>query len=342
MRSLLAGLVVAAPFVMGLATTPDAPHATTVLTFQDPAIVEQSALLLQDGLFVTTNDSGDTGRVFVVDGTGATVGVTHWADHPTDTEALAPGGPGYVWVGDIGDNLARRSDVTITRVPVGRGERTVRATSYHLTYPGGANDAETLVRDPVSGRLYIATKDVFGGRLYAVPQRLSATGPNRLQPVGRVLPIATDGSFFPDGRHLVVRDYAVATVYAWPSMQQVATFDLPAEPQGEGIAVGPDDTLYLSSEGLHSPVLETRVPAAVRTAMAATPSRSPSATVSPSTGAEPGPATATDHASTHEVWPWVAGGLLALGALAVLVLSLRPSGRRRGPPSGEEEDGAAA
>jgi hypothetical protein len=339
MRSLLAGLAVAAPFVMGLATTPDSPHATTVLTFQDPAIVEQSALILQDGLFVTTNDSGDTGRLFVVDGSGATVGVTHWSDHPTDTEALAPGGPGYVWVGDIGDNLAQRSDVTITRVPVGRGERTVRETSYHLTYPGGASDAETLVRDPVTDRLYIATKNLFGGRLYAVPPRLSATGTNRLLLVGRVLPIATDGAFFPDGRHLVIRNYTVAAVYAWPSMQRVATFDLPAQPQGEGIAVGPDDTLYLSSEGLHAPVLETRVPAAVRTAMAATPSRSPSATTSSSPGAEPGASTATDEASTREVWPWAAGGLLALAALVVGLLSLRRP--RGGPPSGEEEGGSA-
>ena len=195
MRSLLAGLAVAAPFVMGLATTPDSPRATTVLTFQDPAIVEQSALVLQDDLFLTINDSGDTGRVFVVDRSGATVGVTQWSDHPNDTEALAPAGPGYVWVGDIGDNLARRSDVAITRVPVGRGERTVRATSYRLSYPGGATDAETMVRDPVTGRLYIATKNVFGGRLYAVPQQLSATGTNKLRPVGRVLALATDGTW---------------------------------------------------------------------------------------------------------------------------------------------------
>jgi hypothetical protein len=334
-RQLLTGLAVAAPFVMGLASTPDSPRATEVLTFQDPAIVEQSALLLEAGLFVTTNDSGDTGRVFVVDRSGATVGVTHWSDHATDTEALAPAGPGFVWVGDIGDNLGRRSEVTITRVPVGRGDRTVRATSYHLTYPGGANDAETLVRDPVTGRLYIATKNVFGGRLYAVPRQLSATGTNLLQPVGRVLSLATDGAFFPDGRHLVIRDYAVAAIYAWPSMARVATFDLPAEPQGEGIAVGPEDTLYLSSEGLHAPVLETRVPAAVRTAMATHPSRSPSASSAPDV--EPA-STSSDDPATREAWPWVAGGLLALAALVVLVVSLRPAG---GPPSGEEHDGPA-
>src|ERR687893_207498 len=35
--------------------------------FQDPAIVESSGLAVVDGRVVTTNDSGDTGRVFTVD-----------------------------------------------------------------------------------------------------------------------------------------------------------------------------------------------------------------------------------------------------------------------------------
>src|SRR4029077_15944321 len=136
--SALVGLLVAAPFAIGLAVTPDAPHGTVAFSFQDPAIVEASALVLQDGLFLTVNDSGDTGRVFAVDRTGATVGVTHWSDDPTDVESLPPGGPGFRWGGDTGDNLADRSDVTITRIPVGRGDRTVTPTSYRLTYPHGA------------------------------------------------------------------------------------------------------------------------------------------------------------------------------------------------------------
>ena len=63
-----------------------------MFAFQDPAIVESSGLVaLGDGLFVTTNDSGDSGRVFTVDDDGETVGrhrlVRH---HPDDVEALAP------------------------------------------------------------------------------------------------------------------------------------------------------------------------------------------------------------------------------------------------------------
>ncbi len=275
MPSGLVGLLVAAPFALGLAVAPDAPQGTTLFRLQDPAIVEASALVVQGDLFLTTNDSGDSGRVFAVDRTGATVGVTHWSDDPTDVEALAPAGPGQVWVADIGDNSAARSDVTITRVPVGRGESRVSATSYRLTYPRGATDAETLIRNPATGRLYLATKNVFGGILYAVPKHLSASGTNRLTRIGHVVPIATDGAFFPDGRHLVVRDYSSATVYDWPTLERVGSFSLPAQPQGEGIAVGEDDTLYLSSEGLHARFLETRVPAQIRQAIAAESPRRP-------------------------------------------------------------------
>ena len=324
MQHLLAGLAIAAPLAFGVAVTPASPEGHRVLSFDDPAIVEASALVVQDGLFLTTNDSGDTGRVFAVDRSGNTVGVTHWSADPTDTEALAPGGHGFVWVGDIGDNDARRSSVDIARIPVGRGDRTVPATTYRLTYPDGATDAETLLRDPTTGHLYIASKNVFGGLLYAVPEHLDPTGDNRLKVVGRVLPVATDGSFFPDGRHLVVRNYSTAVVYAWPSLHPVGSFPLPAQQQGEGIAVADDGKVYVSSEGLRSPVLEVTLPPKIAAAVAPGVSASPG-TPSPggrntSTPADP---SETEPAS-RDAWPWVAGGLLALVALVVLLRAVRP------------------
>jgi hypothetical protein len=324
MQHLLAGLAIAAPLALGVAVTPASPEGHRVLSFDDPAIVEASALVVQDGLFLTTNDSGDTGRVFAVVRSGRTVGVTHWSADPTDTEALAPGGHGFVWVGDIGDNDARRSSVDIARIPVGRGDRTVPATTYHLTYPDGATDAETLMRDPTTGHLYIASKNVFGGLLYAVPEHLDPTGDNRLKVVGRVLPVATDGSFFPDGRHLVVRNYSTAVVYAWPSLQPVGSFPLPAQQQGEGIAVADDGKVYVSSEGLRSPVLQVTLPpkiaAAVAPAVSASPGTPSPGGTSSSTPADP---SETEPAS-RDAWPWVAGGLLALVALVVLLRAVRP------------------
>jgi hypothetical protein len=327
MHHLLAGLAIAAPLALGVAVTPSAPVGDRVFGFDDPAIVEASALVVEDGLFLTTNDSGDTGRVFAVDDTGHTVGVTHWSDDPTDTEALAPAGHGFVWVGDIGDNLGHRSSIEIARVPIGTGDRTVHATTYRLTYPDRATDAETLMRDPTTGRLYVASKNVFGGVVYAVPEHLDPSRSNRLRPIGRVLPVATDGSFFPDGKHLVVRNYSTAVVYAWPSLQPVGSFPLPHQRQGEGIAVASDGRVYLSSEGPHAPVLRVRLPQqiqdAVRPAVSAAPSP-PASSDSRTAGSSRSTDPAEAEPASRDPWPWVAGGLFGLVALVVLLRALRP------------------
>lgn len=323
MPHLLASLAIAAPLALGVAATPSGPSRHEVFAFDDPAITEASALVVSDGLFMTLNDSGHTGNVFVVDESGSTVGVTHWKDHPTDTESLAPGGPGFVWVADIGDNTSSRSSVEIARVPVGRGDRTVTPTTYQLTYPDGATDAETLLRDPRTGRLYIASKNVFGGVLYAVPEHLDASRPNPMEAIGRVLPVATDGSFFPDGRHVIVRNYTEAVVYTWPSLEPVGSFTLPNQRQGEGISVAPDGKVYVSSEGPRSPVLEVTLPPKIEAEVTG-PVTSPG---TPTSSPTPGPSHSTpadEEAGSRDPWPWLAGGALGLVGLVVLIRALRP------------------
>ena len=307
----LAGLLVV-PFLLGAAVTPS-DQAQVVFSFRDNEIIESSGLAVVDGLVVTTNDSGDTGRVFTVDPvTGKTVGVTTWADEPTDVEALAPDGHGGVWVGDIGDNTESRDSVQIAHVALGGTDGAAEPEVHDLTYPDGAHDAETLRRDPTTGRLYVASKGVLGGELFEVPE----SGNGRMRALGDVLAIATDGAFLPDGKHFVVRNYAMAAVYAFPSLEKVDKFQLPDQQQGEGLAVDTDGSLLLSSEGLHSEVLRVSLP---------TGSASPSPATSPST-----------HTESHEdselpettetqrpAWPWFLGGLIGLGCLVVLTRSLR-------------------
>ena len=332
----LAGALVV-PFALGTAAAPSHPGHKE-LTFRDPDIVESSGLVagvLGDGLVVTTNDSGDTGRVFTVDpATGGTVGVTHWSDDPTDVEALAPAGPGAVWVGDIGDNTASRESIEVARVPVGRGERTVAPTTYDLTYPKGAVNAETLLSDPTTGRLYVASKNVFGGVLYAAPARLDPDGTNRLRPLGAVLPIATDGAFLPDGEHVILRDYSRAVVYTFPGLEPVGDFRLPDQDQGEGLTITGDGDLLVSSEGQDEPVLRVPLPASVRRAVAPAP-RSPSTDPSSAaTGsAHPGDTTAgpaseetSPDPADRPVWPWFLTAWLAVGGL--VLFARRVGGRR--------------
>ncbi len=264
-RRLVIGVVVAAPFLLGAAVgTPSDAHP--VFGFTDPDIVESSGLALAtgagvDALVVTTNDSGDTGRVFTVDpATGDTVGVTSWSPDPVDVEALAPAGPDHVWVGDIGDNRRVRSSVEVLRVPVGRGEIAARPETYELVYPDGARDAEALVSHPLTGQLFVITKGVFAGTVYAAPSRLRSDAPNRLREVAHAPGIVTDATFLPGGGAVVLRTYSTAYVAAFPSWQPIASQELPQQDQGEGIALD-GRRLLLGSEGAHSRVLAITVPA---------------------------------------------------------------------------------
>ena len=251
--------MVALPFLMGAAAGTTGAD-DEVFRFTDPEIVESSGLVTVGGLVVTTNDSGDSGRVFTVDPrTGDTVGVTSWSPEPTDVEALAPAGPGHVWVADIGDNQAARKSVEVFRVPVGRGERSVTPETYELVYPDGARDAEALLRHPLTGQLFVVTKGVFAGTVYAAPLPLRGDAVNRLVEVGEAPGIVTDATFLPGGGGVVMRTYSHAHLAAFPSWEPVSSWELPRQDQGEGITLAGRD-LLVSSEGARSQVLRVSLP----------------------------------------------------------------------------------
>lgn len=316
LREGLATLVIALPFGAGLTVGADAEQERPDFRFSDPAIVESSGLALVDGLVVTVNDSGDQARVFAVDpATGDTVGVTRWAAEPTDIEALAPGGEGTIWVGDIGDNTAGRDSITVTRVRVGSGDRTVEATAYELGYPDGASDAEALLAHPETGRLYVVTKGVFGAVVYAAPAGLREDAVNQLRPVGEAMPIVTDGAFLPDGEHVVLRDYGRAVVYEFPSFEAVGEIQLPAQQQGEGIAAAGEDRVLVSSEGQQAPVYDVALPGLDA-------AEEPGAT--PSFGSREGQELPQQPPEDRDPTQWLLGLGLGMVALVVLVRALRP------------------
>jgi hypothetical protein len=327
MRERLVVGAVALPFLLGAAAAPSGDHGREVFRFQDPDIVEASGLVVQDGLFLTTNDSGDAGRVFAVDpDTGETVGVTTWASEPEDVEALAPAGAGEVWVGDIGDNLEERQSIRVTRVPVGAEDQDDSGTSYELVFPGPARDAETLLSQPGTGRLFVASKEIFGAALFAAPTDLSPDHPNRLRRIGPTLTFATDGAFFPNGRHLVVRNYQQAVVYTFPGLEQVGTLALPDQQQGEAIAVSADDRVFVTSEGRHQAVLEVSLPAKVRARM--TPTSPPSEATSSTPASRPRQELPEQAAQPgRDPWQWALGAGLFLVAVLVVLLAVRPNPR---------------
>lgn len=287
-------------------------------TFADPRIDESSGLVAQDDVVVTVNDSGDSNRIFTVDtASGETVGVTSWQGDAVDVEALAPAGRGEVWVADIGDNQRSRRSVTVAKVPFAVGDRTTEAPTYELVYPDGPHDAETLLADPRTGRLYVVVKELRG-RVFAAPPRLSADGPNRLTEVGTTLGFSTDGAFFPDGRHVILRNYVQAAVYTWPDLERLETFALPVQRQGEGIATtGPAEAM-ISSEGARSSVLRVALPPGLATKMSSTSTATPEADDS-----QPAESAAADEPG-RDVWPWALGGIAGIVVIGVLLRALRP------------------
>lgn len=325
MRELVGLLLAGCCLVGGVASAAPQPEPEVVTRFADPEIVESSGLVATASHLVTVNDSGDSSRIFTVDrGTGETVGVTRWAGESVDNEALAPAGPGEVWVADIGDNRGERSSVRVTRVPFGPGERDVAGTAYDLVYEDGPHDAEALLAHPVTGRLYVVTKDVLGGGVYAAPRRLADGGPNRLVRVAEAPPLVTDGAFLASGRRVVLRSYGRLVVATFPGMRVVASASTPPQEQGEGLAVDGDGSVLLSSEGVGSEVLRVPLPEAEGPGDAE--SAAPDGPADPTGTSIPrGPGQPTSPEEFRpERWPWVAGTLFAVAALVVLLLALRP------------------
>ena len=144
------------------------PHST-LFTFDDDEIFESSGLVDRGDTVYTINDSGSGPVVYGVDAsTGRTVSRTAYAGAATDVEALAPGADGTVWAGDIGDNRSSRDDVSVHRMRPLDGPQP--ASRYRLGYPDGPHDAEALLVDPRTSRVFVVTKSVFGGRVYAAPR----------------------------------------------------------------------------------------------------------------------------------------------------------------------------
>ena len=270
-------------------------QAELLLRIGDPRVVESSGLAASRrhaGVLWTHNDSGDAARLFAIGRDGRVLATLRFAGvQARDWEAMAVGrddrGEPALFAGDIGDNLGVWPSVTVYRIaePVRLRDATVRPQRYRLRYPDGPRDAEALLVDPRGNRLYVASKDEAGGRLYQAPAKLRSDRVNLLRRVRRVPALVTDGAFSPDGRLLVLRDYRAAHVYA-ASGGRLATVPLPLQQQGESIAFSADGaSLLAGSEGAGSEIWRVALPAAATPAVTTT--RPPAATASPATPPPP-------------------------------------------------------
>jgi hypothetical protein len=296
--------------------------AEVALRLEDPRILESSGLALSGrhpAVLWTHNDSGGGPELYAVGPDGRTLATLTLAGaEARDWEALAPGrddrGRSALLVGDIGDNQDLWPEVAVYRVtePARLRDATVPAVRYRLRYADGPRDAEALLVDPRSNRLYVATKSSDGGGLYRAPARLRTDQVNVLHRVARVPPVVTDGSFAPDGRSFVLRDYQSAYVYTIPG-HQVGELPLPPQYQGESLTVSPDGhSLLVGSEGPASEVWRVPLPASIL------------ARVTPTT--PPPPAPAPPPAADDRGWgsaPVLAATATALVVVAAVAMLVR-------------------
>jgi hypothetical protein len=331
MRSRLAAVLTMVLLCLVVPASAQEDNEAVVATrLTDPRIVESSGLALSrrhPGVVWTHNDSGDQARLFAVGSDGRTRAVLSLAGvEARDWEAVAAGrddrGRPALFAGDIGDNNGVWPEVAVYRVtePAVLRDATVAAVRYRLRYADGPRNAEALLIDPRSNRLYVATKAESGGGLYRAPARLDPAGVNVLHRIARVPPVVTDGAFLPGGRGFVLRDYQQAHVYTGPG-RRVGSFDLPLQFQGESLTVSADGrSLLVGSEGPDSDLWRVPLPASVLSQLAPTSTRAPAAGAAPPTTGAPAPGGWWRGATPVLA---VAAGVLVL-LVAVLLLGRRP------------------
>lgn len=339
-----AGLL--ATVLVGLAAGPAAPAAavdgvTEVCSFTDERFTEISGMTYSqrhDDVIYLHNDSSGGPRIYAVDAlTCETVATLTVAGiEARDMEAIGSGrdakGRPVLWIGDIGDNRSSWPEVRLHRVrePKVLRDRTVESRTYRFTYPERPLDAEALLADPASSRVWVVTKQLAKGTMYALPKRLSRSEVNQATPVATTGALVTDGSVSPDGTRFALRDYVDAEVFdGLPPGADAQTVYLPLQLQGEAMTWTQDGAALLVASERDDRLLRVEVPASKpvveNASTSATPS--PSGEVAPTVGAAEGPELTAGEDRQLPVVLLAGGLLLAAGG----VIATAEWARRRGP-----------
>lgn len=237
------------------------------------------------GVLWTHNDSGDSARIFALSTEGKLLGIyTLPGATKLDYEDIALG-PGpvpnvtYLYVGDIGDNNASRSEIHVYQIPepavyLDQSARppTIALKGLRdltLVYPDQAHNAEALMVDPLTGYLYIATKESGVSHVYrATSDELSADPPVTLTLVQEVFFDSVSGAdISSDGRMIAFRQEDFARLWTRTPDQSVEdalagepiripVVGRPKEANGEAIGFDPQGNGYftLSDSSLTQPV----------------------------------------------------------------------------------------
>ena len=210
-RSVLRALVLAA--VCAPTAALGADSSGKISEISDSRIKESSGLSISsahDDLAYTINDAGNAPIVFAIKvSTGDVVGTTRVEGGDIkDTESIAIDGDGTMWLADLGDNDEERDDVALYAFPEpGPGDHTVTGKRYPVSYENGPVDVEAFLVHPKTGAKFLASKNKKDpGIVFALPKKLSETGPNVATDLGKPVPEdVSDGTFTIDGSQALLR-----------------------------------------------------------------------------------------------------------------------------------------
>lgn len=245
-----------------------------------------AASRLNPGILWLHND-GNIRQVFAVTTSGDLAAQVRLPVGIEDTEdvAIGPGpmaGADFLYLGDIGDNERRRREVRVVRfaepkLPVsGNGQIHLQeAEVFRLIYPDGPHNAEALIVDPVSGDLFIVTKEKHQARLFACSaDRLDESDLVTLDLAGTLdIDEISGGAIAPDGRRIILRREDQGWLWNRRSGQSVAAAvqltPQPVQvrgprqgPNGESVSFSPEGRSYYTvSEGKKQVICEFQVPA---------------------------------------------------------------------------------
>lgn len=250
-----------------------ATEARALAPFRDTSLDEVSGIAASrqhPGLLWLVEDSGADATLHATDTTGANLGTwTVRNAHNRDWEALTLGPcttGDCLYIGDIGDNQARRAHVTVYRVPEpdpsDASRVTTRATALDVAYPDGPHNAESLAVLPDT-TLLIISKSMRGSEAFTVPAdawrqrgptRATSRGPLPIPP-GSLATLVTDAAVAPDGARVAVRTYTAIYFFRVgarhalvpdAAMTPCGIFGI--EAQGEGVTWTDPRTMITASE----------------------------------------------------------------------------------------------
>lgn len=138
------------------------------------------------------------------------------------------GGPDKIWVGDIGNNFVRGGGDPRTSIKIlSLVEPTIDPTqvvntkiqvvdNLEYTYPDGLHDAEGMAMDPLTGDLYVFSKEQESpSKIFRAKAPLSGGVFEQVGTMDATNLNAAD--FSPSGRELLVRDYMQVFYWSRPA-----------------------------------------------------------------------------------------------------------------------------